>query len=109
MLLRRGPAEPPFPATVNHGVDGNRRDRTSFQMRLFSAIQALLLGIPRLQLVFDKPCANLAGMVLLFSCQWVSGEAMALFMRLEFRLADALEVRLSSRSRLSFLGAICGE
>lgn len=78
-------------------------------MRLFSANQALLLGIPRLQLVFDKPGANLAGTARLFSCQWVSGEAIASFMRLEFRLADTLEVRLSSPGRLSFLGAICGE
>ena len=43
-----------------HGVQGYRRDRTSFETRLPSAHEALVLGIPRTQPVYATMGANLA-------------------------------------------------
>jgi DNA-binding GntR family transcriptional regulator len=45
---------------AKHGVNSYRRDRTSFETRLPSAHEALVLGIPRTQPVFATLGANLA-------------------------------------------------
>jgi DNA-binding GntR family transcriptional regulator len=47
-------------ALAMHGVENYRRDRTSFETRLPSAHEALVLGIPRMQPVYATLGANIA-------------------------------------------------